>query len=274
MCDDLRRALTAFVIATAGCSDADLDHVADAGPRDATMNDARAIEDATIPDDAPSDVGSGRDGEQAPDAARLDAGPTMDADAAVDATIERDAAPSVVWSVAPSDTVELPIHGGASGGSFNAGACPESHLVVGTQGLAATVPVRVTVACSRLRAEGTLTLAAPAGTFGGGTDGSPFDDACAPGELVVGLHGFTVFPAGASDAYVNRLGVSCVPLVEWATGDDSHLTMLESHGDAQPDDVLFDERCPFGYALREIHGRSGAFIDAVGGTCVRIVHEP
>lgn len=255
---------TTLVLAAVGCNDAGRVEVLDGGSaRDLGLPDALdgSAPDALVEPDALVDAFF------EPVDAASDARADAMRDLAIDAFVPRDAGPTEMWSVSTTETSELATHGGGGGSPQTAG-CAVGHVLRGFQGFVDIVPIRATLVCSSLEPDGTLGSPVPSRVFGGSRDGLPFSDICPAGEVVIGLHGSIVF--GFADFYVNRLGIVCAPLDGWARRIGPRVVPVATRGDARPEEVAFDERCPPGSVVTQIGGRAGAFIDQITGGCARI----
>lgn len=94
---------------------------------------------------------------------------------------------------------------------------------------------------------------------GGGRGGGPFVDHCPTGSVAVGFN-------GRSGAFVDQIQLLCSPINSNGTLGPRAAATARGGGGGRP----FSQVCPGGQALIGLVGRSGAFVDQLGGHCVSI----
>jgi hypothetical protein len=154
-------------------------------------------------------------------------------------------------------------HGGSGGETFSL-ACPQPGMVVvGISGTSGTYVDNLVLRCARLQPDGTpgqSTIDMASGQAGGG-GGSYFQLFCGPKEVAVGI-------SGRAGDLLDAISLYCAPLASWvgASNPSTNPTDIRGGGGG----VQFQERCPNGYALAAMTGRSHDYIDAVAPVCLLV----
>jgi hypothetical protein len=164
----------------------------------------------------------------------------------------------------PAQSTDLPVEGGRGGGNFRAD-CGAGRYLRGVSIRAGSWVDAISVLCA--------VDTAPNGHLGkwkreqrtGGTGGSPLlrDAACPPDQFVIGLKfGLT----RGDNKYIDWVAVQCIPI----RGGSSSDICLHTGGGCPPAGMVW-QSCPNFSGSQEwgkgIHGRSGAFVDALGLIC-------
>ncbi|WP_205042042.1 CAP domain-containing protein [Rhodoligotrophos defluvii] len=162
---------------------------------------------------------------------------------------------SVPYAVA---VTEFPPHGGPGGGDFRE-ECPSGEYLVGARYRSGLWLDQISIICAPIDAAG-LTGQHSHGSPVGGNGGAPGEKWCNPGHTIVG-GGILL---RSDNRYVRMIDFRCK-----ATTSDAGYLLANVGAPAS----IFPEHhqsCPTGEAVVGIHGRAGAFVDAIGLICGEI----
>jgi hypothetical protein len=156
---------------------------------------------------------------------------------------------------------DLPLIGTGGGTAFSR-TCPSGHVLTGVRWRTGTVVDGIGIQCSPVRSDGTLGTGVDVGPMAGGNGGTAGRDHCR-GGVIAGQNGAT---AGVSLASLFFRCFPWNPTARVYTGADNYsinvrIGLLISASESQCHD---GDKPAVG-----IHGRHGAFVDAVGLRCAK-----
>lgn len=167
----------------------------------------------------------------------------------------------------PLAAKDFPIQGGPGGGVFRDG-CPGGRWIVGFKLRSGAWVDSVTPVCADFDSRrGVFTSRAPQGTWGG-QGGGPQEGYCPSDRYVSGIKfGFT--RDGTRPKFVDFVELTCRPV---ASGPANKICLHSGEGcwSRHPTSrsvIAANQVCPAGEAATGIHGRRGAFLDALGLIC-------
>ncbi len=167
-------------------------------------------------------------------------------------------------------------YGGSGGAAFTTD-CASGAALGGINGRAASRLDQVAGVCRALSLsantttspEHTYTLATGASTTlaaQGGTGGTPFSDACAAHEVIIGIE-------GRSGSEVDRLSFVCGTVRLTRSGSSFTATVTETSTSPSRGGTggsAFSYRCPAGRVAVGLYGRDGTRIDQIGLRCAPV----
>jgi hypothetical protein len=191
-----------------------------------------------------------------------------------DATSDVPQPPSDVvfdYQIAVSDSRVLMSRGHAAGVVAYNSACPAGQLAVGLSVRAVPQVYSVALRCALLNEDGTLG-AITATMPNGGMGGTPFDDDCPSGSVMVRLFGHD--GTGLTADALSGVGIGCAPLRTWVS-TMATVTQLTERGGTTG--TAFSDTCPVGYVVNSMTGTltmtyaNGPRVARVQAHCVRVV---
>ena len=165
-------------------------------------------------------------------------------------------------------TSMLPMRGLPSALSPGTTACQPGQVATGiTASLFAfgtpPYPASLTLNCSTLEIDGTLSAGNIGGAIGNVVLGTPSTVSCPAGEVVVGIHG-NEDPAAALS-----VGIQCAPVVGWVdNGDLGGRSLVLGQGSG----TAFDDTCAASRAVTRIDGGVNILLQQITPTCTLITN--